>query len=234
VISGDRWTGSLFTDSFILGAKGGALGSSGVVSLFSLIDFIQERVVLEKQAVNWSKSLTPQLQSLRAGDGAFFFTPATAVRPPSTTENRNQSTERKGQVGPYVTGSQAFEIAQWATQSPAAAAAEQMATQLPPESSDFVALARENQDLGVEWRDANRRLLRGFSEPDWRRNRAVVDAFHDQMGSLETRIAKVMARLEKEFPDYFTLIGARPLKVEEVQELLGGTEALVFWLPGEK
>jgi hypothetical protein len=75
VISGDKWTGSLFTDSFIFGAKGAARHSLGVVSLYALIDFIQERVAIEKEAANWSKSLTPQVRKLTAGNGAFFFMP---------------------------------------------------------------------------------------------------------------------------------------------------------------
>ena len=90
--------GGLFTDSFILGAKGQARGSSGIVSLFSLIDFIQDRVVIEKQGANWLKSLTPQLQSLQAGDGAFFFTPALQSTALTTTnsQSRNQTPEQKG------------------------------------------------------------------------------------------------------------------------------------------
>jgi hypothetical protein len=75
VIAGDKWTGSLFTDSFILGAKGAAQHSLGIVSLYSLIDYIQERVAIEKEGANWSKSLTPQVRKLSAGNGAFFFTP---------------------------------------------------------------------------------------------------------------------------------------------------------------
>jgi uncharacterized caspase-like protein len=77
VIAGDKWTGSLFTDSFILGAEGAAQRSLGIVSLYSLIDYIQERVAIEKDAANWSKSLTPQVRKLSAGNGAFFFTPKT-------------------------------------------------------------------------------------------------------------------------------------------------------------
>jgi cyclase len=98
VISGERWTGSLFTDSFILGARGQARGSSGIVSLFSLIDFIQDRVVIEKQAANWSKSLTPQLRSLQAGDGAFFFTSMRQLTGPISPGgvNPNANNESKG------------------------------------------------------------------------------------------------------------------------------------------
>ena len=40
--------------------------------------------------------------------------------------------------------------------------------------------------------------------------------------------------LEKEFPDYAALASPKPLKAEEVQQLLGADEALVFWLAGGK
>jgi tripartite-type tricarboxylate transporter receptor subunit TctC len=95
VISGDRWGGSLFTDSFILGAKGQARSPSGIVSLPVLLDFIQERVARERELVNWSKSLTPQIQSLQHGEGYFFFTPVVPIGlPPSAATS--QIPEQKG------------------------------------------------------------------------------------------------------------------------------------------
>ena len=97
VISGDRWGGSLFTDSFILGAKGQARSPSGIVSLPVLLDFIQERVARERQLVNWSKSLTPQFQSLQYSEGYFFFTPVVPVGLPPSAATRQEIPERKGQ-----------------------------------------------------------------------------------------------------------------------------------------
>jgi peptidoglycan/xylan/chitin deacetylase (PgdA/CDA1 family) len=100
-IAGERWTGSLFTDSFILGARGEARRqSSNIVSLFSLIDFIRERVVFEKQAVNWSKSLTPQLRDLRGSDGTFFFTPPRMENVTSTVPRIEGSVQKKGDIEP--------------------------------------------------------------------------------------------------------------------------------------
>jgi len=102
VISGEKWTGSLFTDSLILGARGGAPLSFGIVSLYSLIEFIQNRVADEKELANWSNSLTPQVRNLRSGDGAFFFTPIGAIK--STTNLISpdapgaQKSERKGEI----------------------------------------------------------------------------------------------------------------------------------------
>jgi hypothetical protein len=85
VITSDRWQGSLFTDSFIRGATRDANQSFGVVTLYSLIEFIQNRVAVEKVAVNYTSSLTPQIRNLRSGDGAFFFSSkptVAAVTPP--------------------------------------------------------------------------------------------------------------------------------------------------------
>ena len=98
-IAGERWTGSLFTNSFILGARGQARRpSSDLVSLFSLIDFIRERVVVEKQAVNWSKSLTPQLRDLRGSDGTFFFTPPQIAGLTPNPPRTGPPVEKKGDV----------------------------------------------------------------------------------------------------------------------------------------
>jgi Caspase domain len=75
VPSGERWNGSLFTDSLIKGGQGGAFGPNGVISLWSLYDYVQDRVDNERIAVHWNRSLTPQLSFLRADPGGFFFTP---------------------------------------------------------------------------------------------------------------------------------------------------------------
>jgi hypothetical protein len=79
-ISGDRWTGSLFTDSLIRGARGEASNPEGIVSLWSLLEYVQHRVAVEVAATRWQSTLTPRVVSLTADSGAFFFTPKPAVR----------------------------------------------------------------------------------------------------------------------------------------------------------
>jgi hypothetical protein len=74
-ITGEQWTGSLFTDSFIKGAQGEASSTDGVVSLWALLEYIQRRVLVERTAARWGNTLTPQIRFLSAGPGAFFFTP---------------------------------------------------------------------------------------------------------------------------------------------------------------
>ena len=70
-------------------------------------------------------------------------------------------------------GQEAFEIAQWASQSSAAAALQQAAVRFASGDGALVSLARENQDLSATWRDADRRLLDALASPDSPQNRAA-------------------------------------------------------------
>jgi CHAT domain-containing protein/tetratricopeptide (TPR) repeat protein len=139
-----------------------------------------------------------------------------------------------GAVGaPQELGREAFEIAQWATQSSAAAALQQAAVRFASGGGALVSLAREDQDLGVAWRDTDRRLLDALASPDSPENRATIDTLRKQMADIESRLAVVAGRLEQDFPAYAALMEPKPLGVAEVQALLDASEALVFWLPGE-
>lgn len=82
VIAGKRWQGSLFTDSFIAGAKGDAgplKYADNVISLSDLMSYIRRRVSFEKQLANWSQTLTPQINKLQYGEGEYFFVPRTGA-----------------------------------------------------------------------------------------------------------------------------------------------------------
>src|SRR5262249_45713125 len=68
--------------------------------------------------------------------------------------------------------------------------------------------------------------------PEGRPERARIDALRGEIAETEGRLNAVAARIHKEFPDYDALAQPKPLPVEEVQRLLGGDEALVFFLAG--
>ena len=70
-IAEQRWGGSLFTEAFINAARAGA--PDEVISIYKLIDRIQDRVGIEKTNAGWRKGLTPQIHDLVGSDGAFFF-----------------------------------------------------------------------------------------------------------------------------------------------------------------
>src|SRR5262249_41517546 len=130
-------------------------------------------------------------------------------------------------------GREAFEMAQWASHSSAAAAVQQMAARFAAIGDMLAALVRENQDLRALWRDKDRKLLEAIGKPAGQQTAAVALP-RKEMAEIETRIAAPGSRLERDFPDYVALADPKPLKVDAVQGLLGTDEALVFWLVGEK
>lgn len=91
-IAGDRWNGSIFTDSIIRGAQGEAdttttFSADGVVNLSELISFVRQRVDFERRAARWNKGITPQPRDLRINQGEFFFV---------TKERKNKKLESEG------------------------------------------------------------------------------------------------------------------------------------------
>jgi CHAT domain-containing protein/tetratricopeptide (TPR) repeat protein len=131
-------------------------------------------------------------------------------------------------------GREALEVAQWATHSSAAAALQQMAARFASGGGALATLVRENQDLAAAWREKDKKLLDALSKPEGQQDRAAIELLRKEIAAIESRLAALAARLEKEFPDYAALASPKPLKVAEVQKLLGADEALVYWLTGDK
>jgi CHAT domain-containing protein/tetratricopeptide (TPR) repeat protein len=126
-----------------------------------------------------------------------------------------------------------FEIAQWANQSAAAAAVQQMGLRFAAGTDALAALVRERQDLSAFWRDRDKALLAALSKPQGQQNPTAIGALRRELAATENKLAAVDTRLAAEFPDYAALANPKPLKVEDVQELLGTDEALVLILAGD-
>ena len=60
---------------------------------------------------------------------------------------------------------EAIEVAQWASQSSAAAAVQQMSTRFASGGGALASLVRERQDLAAAWRDKDKALLDALSNP---------------------------------------------------------------------
>jgi CHAT domain-containing protein len=131
-------------------------------------------------------------------------------------------------------GREGFEIAQWALQSSAGAAVQQMAARSAAAGGALGALVREQQDLAATWRASDKALIEALSKPDGQRNQTLIDNIRKQIADAESRLATDAARLQKDFPDYAALALPTPLKVEEAQKLLGADEALAFFLTDDK
>jgi CHAT domain-containing protein/Tfp pilus assembly protein PilF len=128
-------------------------------------------------------------------------------------------------------GREALEIAQWAGQSSAAAAVQQMAARFAGGGA-LGALVRESQDLSAVWRDKDKNLIDAVSKPEGQQNPAAIDALRREIAETESKLRVIAARLEREFPDFAALIDPKPLRATELQNLLGEDEALVFFLTG--
>jgi tetratricopeptide (TPR) repeat protein len=131
-------------------------------------------------------------------------------------------------------GREAIETAQWAVQSSAGAAVQQMGARFATGSGALAGLVRESQDLSAARRDRDQALLAALSKPRAQQDRAATDVIREQIANLDGRLAVAAALLEKQFPEYAALSNPKPLAAEEVQRLLRGDEALAFFLVGAK
>ena len=131
-------------------------------------------------------------------------------------------------------GHEALVMAQWAKQSAAAAAVQQMGLRFAAGTDALAALVRERQDLSAFWRDRDKALLAALSTPQGQQSPTAIGALRKELAATESKLAASTARLEREFPEYAALASPQPLKAEEVQRLLGADEALVFFLTGDK
>jgi CHAT domain-containing protein len=138
---------------------------------------------------------------------------------------------RKGQEPEVKLGKEAFEVAQWARRSSTAAAIQQMGTRLASGGGMLGTLVRDNQDLAARWGDKDKALITALSEG---KDQAGIAALRREIAGIESRLAAVATRLEKEFPDYAALASPKPLKAEEAQGLLGPDEALAFFLTSDE
>jgi CHAT domain-containing protein/Tfp pilus assembly protein PilF len=129
---------------------------------------------------------------------------------------------------------EAFEIAQWANQSSAAAAVQQLSPRFASGNDALAAVVRQDQDLSAYRRDREKALVEMLAKPAGQSNPEQIDKIRRQIEDTERKLTATRARLEKEFPDYAALSNPRPLKVEDVQKLLGKFEALVLLLTGEE
>ena len=129
---------------------------------------------------------------------------------------------------------EAFEIAQWANHSSTAAAVQQMGLRFAAGTDALAALVRERQDLAAFWRGRDKALLAALSQPQGQQNPGAIDALRRELAETESKQTANTARLEREFPEYAALASPKPLQAEEVQQLLGADEALVFFLTGDE
>ena len=95
---------------------------------------------------------------------------------------------------------------------------------------ELAALARERQDLVLEWQKRDALRDAALAKPTAQRD-AIAEAENAaRLAAIDTRLAEIDARLKTEFPDFAALASPAPLPLAEAQALLGDGEALVLFL----
>ncbi len=82
---------------------------------------------------------------------------------------------------------EAFDIAQWANQSSAAAAVQQMGLRSAAGDGSLTALVREQQDLTADWREKNKLLVAALAKPEREQDRSATDQLRKQMADIDVR-----------------------------------------------
>jgi CHAT domain-containing protein len=137
---------------------------------------------------------------------------------------------RKGLEPSSALKDEALEIAQWAVRSSAAAAVQQMSLRFASGHDALAAVVRERQDLSDMALASDKALVKALSKPEGQRSQVLIENIRGQIADTESKLTAVVARLEREFPDYAALAIPKPLQAKEVQNQLGAGEALVMFL----
>jgi CHAT domain-containing protein/Tfp pilus assembly protein PilF len=141
---------------------------------------------------------------------------------------------RAGSGDATALGQEAFEAAQWAIQSSAGAALQQLGPRFAAGNDALAALVRTNQDLSAYLRDRNKALVAALSNPDGQSNTARINDIRKNIADTESKLSSNSAQLQQQFPEYAKLAAPKPLQIDDTQKLLGPDEVLVLLLTGDK
>ena len=113
--------------------------------------------------------------------------------------------------------------------SSASASLAQMSARRVKGDGPLATLARERQDLVIEWQTRDKRLLSRLTK------RTAVDAEAHaadtaRLAEIDRRLAEIDQRLAREFPEYTALINPQALTAADIQALLRDDEAMVIFI----
>ena len=124
-------------------------------------------------------------------------------------------------------GDDAFQMAQRAQSSRAAAALGQMAARFSSGTDALAALVRERQDVAAEWQALNTRITTALAAAPAQRDAAKEQAMQEQLSKVATRLDALNTRFATELPEYAALSNPQPLSLAGAQDLIGAQEAMV-------
>lgn len=122
---------------------------------------------------------------------------------------------------------EALAVVQRGAQSQAAAAVAKLAVRLAAGNDRLAELVRRDQDLGAEIDALDKAVIVAASLPPSKRDAAAEKRQRERLAALAPERTRLQATLAREFPDYAALSNPPPLKLPDIQALLGDDEALV-------
>ncbi|MGH1349193.1 MAG: tetratricopeptide repeat protein [Methyloligellaceae bacterium] len=137
--------------------------------------------------------------------------------------------EKHGDIRAYLNDA-AFRSAQKINSGIASSAISQMAARVTSGKPELGALVRKQQDVFQRWQRVNKALEKVIIRKETAQTRETEVRLKTELAGLKNEGDALSGRLEKEFPKYQELSNPRPLKLGEVQKLLGADELLVFYL----
>jgi CHAT domain-containing protein/Tfp pilus assembly protein PilF len=130
---------------------------------------------------------------------------------------------------------EAFDSAQRARQSQAAAALAQMAARFGAGNDAIATSVRRQQDLRSSLDSLEKSITRELGAPDGKRNDALMTNLRAESARVRRSLEETSAQIAREFPAYAELSSPAPLSLVQTQALLRPDEALVsFFVMNEK
>ncbi len=124
---------------------------------------------------------------------------------------------------------ESFEMAQWANQSAAATALNQMAARTSAGTGALAELVRKQQDEAAELRSLDKNILTEVSKPADRRDPKREAMVRQRRTQVEGELIRASGQLSTDFPEYAELVNPSPLRLADAQKLLAPGEALLLF-----
>jgi len=129
---------------------------------------------------------------------------------------------------------EAFEISQLARASNVGQSVGQMAARFARQGDELAVLIRQQQDAIDLLSRNHQTLLMMAGRPAGQRDADYERKLRNENAELEARLDQHEQAINKQFPQYQTLVGQQPMKVAEVQSALSADEAALIYTVAEK
>jgi CHAT domain-containing protein/tetratricopeptide (TPR) repeat protein len=125
---------------------------------------------------------------------------------------------------------EAFEAGQLVHGSKAGQAIATMAARFAVGDDPLAGVVRERQDLAERWQRLDASMVAAASKPPAERDNAAVAAARSELATIGQRLGALDAKIAQDYPGYAELATPRPVKLAELQQMLGPQEALLAFL----